>query len=56
MMCLLMGAFCMGLSSFYIPFILIKARKFVLLFSLGSLFFIARLVSSHRPHSNPTSD
>jgi hypothetical protein len=36
-----MGAFCMILASFYIPVIVLKARKFVLLFSLGSVFFIA---------------
>lgn len=35
---LLGGWLCFGLSIIYIPFILIKARKYVLLFSLGSVF------------------
>ena len=42
MICLIMGAFLMLLASFYIPVIFFKSRKFVLLFSLGSIFFIAR--------------
>lgn len=41
MLCIIMGAFCMGLASFYIPVIVLKSRKFVLLFSMGSVFFIA---------------
>lgn len=36
--CLFGGWLCFGLSIIYIPFILLKARKFVLLFSLGSVF------------------
>lgn len=40
--CICMGVFCMTLSTFYIPLLILKARKFALLFSLGSLFFIMR--------------
>jgi hypothetical protein len=56
---LCMGAFCMGLASLYIPVIVLKARKFVLLFSLGSLFFIFSFsllwgVKNHLKHlANP---
>ncbi|XP_017065629.1 vesicle transport protein SFT2C [Drosophila eugracilis] len=38
--CLGMGALCMTLSTFYIPVLILKARKFALLYTLGSLFFI----------------
>jgi hypothetical protein len=38
---LILGIICFGLASAYIPFIVLKARKFSLLFSLGSLFTIA---------------
>lgn len=31
----------MATASFYIPMIIIKSRKFVLLFSMGSVFFMA---------------
>eukprot|EP00088_Acartia_fossae_P005880 TRINITY_DN12666_c0_g1_i1.p1 TRINITY_DN12666_c0_g1~~TRINITY_DN12666_c0_g1_i1.p1 ORF type:complete len:227 (+),score=21.47 TRINITY_DN12666_c0_g1_i1:105-785(+) len=37
---LILGIICFGLASAYIPFIVLKARKFSLLFSLGSLFTI----------------
>lgn len=37
---LLLGMICFGLAMAYIPFIVIKARKFSLLFSLGSLFTV----------------
>lgn len=40
--CIGMGIFCMSLSTIYIPVLILKARKFALLFSLGSLFFIMR--------------
>lgn len=40
--CICMGIFCMSLSTMYIPVLILKARKFALLFSLGSLFFIMR--------------
>ncbi|KAH8297925.1 hypothetical protein KR018_000801 [Drosophila ironensis] len=38
--CLGMGGLCMTLSTFYIPVLILKARKFALLYTLGSLFFI----------------
>ncbi|XP_026498340.1 uncharacterized protein LOC113402338 [Vanessa tameamea] len=38
--CLFLGILCFTLSFFYIPLLLLQARKFALLFSLGSLFFI----------------
>lgn len=39
-MCLLFGAFCFIMAGFLAPFILLKARKFVLLYTMGSLFTI----------------
>lgn len=39
--CLLMGTFCFSLASLYIPFLVLKARKFALLYSFGSLFVIS---------------
>lgn len=38
--CLFLGILCFTLSFFYIPLLLLKARKFALLFTLGSFFFI----------------
>jgi len=38
--CLGMGIVCFFLASFYIPLLLIKARKFSLLFTLGSAFIL----------------
>ncbi|KRT79219.1 hypothetical protein AMK59_7087 [Oryctes borbonicus] len=38
--CILMGIVCFFLSAMFIPVLLLKARKFSLLFTLGSLFFI----------------
>ena len=38
MTCLILGIFCFSFSTVYIPMILFKARKFALLFSLGSVF------------------
>ena len=38
MTCLIMGIFCFSYSTVYIPLLLFKARKFALLFSLGSVF------------------
>ncbi|XP_052838146.1 vesicle transport protein SFT2C [Drosophila gunungcola] len=38
--CLGMGMLCMALSTLYIPVLILKARKFALLYTLGSLFFI----------------
>jgi hypothetical protein len=37
-----MGLLCMGLATLYIPVIVLKARKFAILFSFGSLFFLSR--------------
>lgn len=39
--CLGLGIFCMVVSTFYIPVLVFKARKFSLLFSMGSLLLIA---------------
>lgn len=39
--CLLMGTFCISLASLYVPFLILKARKFAMLYSMGSLFIIA---------------
>ncbi|XP_022908771.1 uncharacterized protein [Onthophagus taurus] len=39
-LCIIMGILCFTLSAMYIPVLLFKARKFSLLFTLGSLFFI----------------
>ncbi|XP_045767591.1 protein transport protein sft2 [Maniola jurtina] len=38
--CLSLGVLCFILSFLYIPFLLLQARKFALLFTLGSVFFI----------------
>lgn len=38
--CLGMGALCLTISTFYIPVLVFKARKFALLYTLGSVFFI----------------
>jgi len=37
--CIFMGILCFSLSAIYIPVLILKARKFALLFTLGSLFF-----------------
>ncbi len=42
MICLCMGLLCMALATLYIPMIVLKARKFAILFSFGSLFFLSR--------------
>uniref|UniRef100_UPI00358F7998 vesicle transport protein SFT2C isoform X1 n=1 Tax=Myxine glutinosa TaxID=7769 RepID=UPI00358F7998 len=39
--CLVMASFCFTLAGLYAPFILLKARKFALLYSLGSVFVIS---------------
>ncbi|KAL8621600.1 hypothetical protein ACOMHN_036833 [Nucella lapillus] len=39
--CLLMGTFCFCLASLYIPMLVLKARKFAMLYTLGSLFVIS---------------
>ncbi|XP_048760448.2 uncharacterized protein LOC125669756 [Ostrea edulis] len=38
---LLLGTFCFSMASLYIPVLIIKARKFAMLYSLGSLFVIS---------------
>uniref|UniRef100_A0A023FUB4 Vesicle transport protein n=1 Tax=Amblyomma parvum TaxID=251391 RepID=A0A023FUB4_AMBPA len=38
---LLMGCFCLFLAGMYIPVLVFKARKFALLYTLGSLFIIS---------------
>ncbi len=42
MTCILLGSFFMFIASLYIPVLILKSRKFVLLFSIGSIFFLAR--------------
>ncbi|KAG8228376.1 hypothetical protein J437_LFUL008225 [Ladona fulva] len=37
-----MGVFCFAVASFYIPVLIFKARKFALLYTLGSFFIICR--------------
>ncbi|XP_034936078.1 vesicle transport protein SFT2C [Chelonus insularis] len=39
-LCILMGILCFCLSAIYVPVLLLKARKFGLLYSLGSLFIL----------------
>jgi Got1/Sft2-like family len=43
--CLGMGLFCFGLSLLYLPVLVLKARKFALLFTMGSLFSMIRYKS-----------
>ncbi|XP_052819636.1 uncharacterized protein LOC128245492 [Mya arenaria] len=38
--CLLLGTFCFSLACLYIPMLVLKARKFAMLYTLGSLFII----------------
>ncbi|XP_066137737.1 uncharacterized protein [Euwallacea fornicatus] len=38
--CIGMGILCFSISLMYLPVLLFKARKFALLFTLGSLFFV----------------
>ncbi|KAF5291454.1 hypothetical protein FQR65_LT01765 [Abscondita terminalis] len=38
--CVFMGIICFSLSLMYIPVLILKARKFSLLFTLGSIFFV----------------
>lgn len=40
--CICMGILCFSISLMYIPVLLFKARKFALLFTLGSIFFVLR--------------
>lgn len=39
--CFALGAFCLVVSTFYIPVLVFKARKFALLYSMASVLFIA---------------
>ncbi|XP_071856618.1 uncharacterized protein [Bombus fervidus] len=39
--CFSMGILCFCLSAIYIPVLLLKARKFALLYTLGSVFFLS---------------
>lgn len=48
MLCLSMGILCICLASLYTPVLLIKGRKFALLFSFGSVFFLGRFCSFSR--------
>ncbi|CAF0725363.1 unnamed protein product [Adineta steineri] len=41
MICLALGVFCMSFATLFIPVIVLKARKFALLFSFGSVFFLS---------------
>lgn len=38
--CIVIGLFCFSLAGLYFPMLLIKTRKFALLYTVGSLFFI----------------
>ncbi|OWR48575.1 hypothetical protein KGM_202382 [Danaus plexippus plexippus] len=50
--CLFFGFLCFILSFLYIPVLLLQARKFALLFSLGSLFFILSFSFLYGPWSH----
>ena len=39
--CFAMGILCFCLSAIYVPVLLLKARKFALLYTLGSVFFLS---------------
>lgn len=39
--CVVMGSVCFTLAAVYAPFLLVKARKFALLFTLGSMFMMS---------------
>ena len=47
--CLSLSFFCFFLSTFYIPVLVLRARKFVALFTLGSLFFIGSFAALRGP-------
>uniref|UniRef100_A0A1B6CCX2 Vesicle transport protein n=1 Tax=Clastoptera arizonana TaxID=38151 RepID=A0A1B6CCX2_9HEMI len=40
--CVVMGIICFSLSSLFIPMLILKARKFAILYTLGSIFLICR--------------
>jgi len=50
--CLLMGTFCFSLASLYIPFIVLKARKFALLYTFGSIFIISSFALLWGPYNH----
>ncbi|KAL4703026.1 hypothetical protein ACJJTC_019244 [Scirpophaga incertulas] len=50
--CLALGLLCFILSFIYIPVLLLQAKKFVLLFTLGSLFFIMSFSFLYGPWSH----
>ncbi|XP_067141240.1 uncharacterized protein [Centruroides vittatus] len=43
--CITMGILCFCLAGLYVPVLLFKARKFALLYTMGSLFVISRKVT-----------
>lgn len=47
--CAAMSALCFGLSALYAPLLLLYARKFALLWTLGSLFAVAALAALRGP-------
>ena len=47
-----LGLVCFGLSMMYLPVIVLKARKFSLLFSLGSVFAMASFSFLYGPYSH----
>lgn len=47
-----LGLFCFSFSTVYIPFLLLKARKFALLFSMGSLFTMSGFSFLWGPYSH----
>ncbi|XP_005991254.1 vesicle transport protein SFT2C [Latimeria chalumnae] len=47
--CLVLSAVCFGLSALYAPMLLLRARKFALLWSLGSAFALAALAILRGP-------
>ncbi|XP_060706856.1 vesicle transport protein SFT2C [Hemiscyllium ocellatum] len=50
-LCLAMGLLCFGLSALYAPFMLLRARKFALLFTLGSVFLLTGLALLRGPYN-----
>jgi len=53
-MCVLMGSICFVLSGFYLPMLIFKARKFCLLFTLGSVFVMSSFSMLWGPWSHLT--
>ncbi|KAK2727741.1 hypothetical protein QYM36_008282 [Artemia franciscana] len=42
--CLFLSVFCFGFATFYIPLLVFKARKFVALYTLGSVFLMTSFI------------